>query len=160
MAKEIERKFRVKNSEWMKIAGPGKLIKQAYLCIDPERTIRIRIFENNAFLTLKGINEGISRDEYEYSIPLADAEQIAANLCIGTPIIKRRYIANFQEKKWEIDVFEGRNSGLVIAEIELMDENEYFEIPEWLSEEVSLDFKYQNSNLTIHPFSEWNELAE
>ncbi len=149
---EIERKFLV-NDEW-KPSGKGKAIKQGYLSVDPERVVRVRIADNEAFLTVKGKSAGIVRTELEYKIPQQDAE-ILLTMCLDFPVSKKRYTEKIGNKTWEIDVFEGDNKGLVLAEIELKNENEEFQIPDWAFKEVSYDKRFFNSWLSKNPFLNW-----
>lgn len=153
MAKEIERKFLIDTEKWNKKGKPVKM-EQAYLMIDGHKVVRVRIAGEQAFLTIKGNLSGITRDEFEYEIPVDDAVQMM-NLRTGAIVEKTRYIYEFRGKTWEIDVFEGENSGLIVAEIELENENESFEKPEWLLDEVSTDDRYYNFSLSKNPFSKW-----
>ncbi len=154
MALETERKFKVWNEDWRQ-GSSGQLLKQGYLCVDPERTIRVRIEGTEAWLTVKGPVEGFSRLEFEYKIPLLDAEAMLLNLCQSSPIEKIRYRIPFKGHIFEVDEFLGDNLGLIIAEIELENEGEYFERPEWIGEEVTADMRYYNNNLSKHPFCLW-----
>ncbi|MEZ5525740.1 MAG: CYTH domain-containing protein [Pseudomonadales bacterium] len=153
MAIEIERKFLVKHTDFLKDLE-GTEFKQGYLNREGA-TVRVRIAGNNAFLTIKGKSDGIARLEYEYPIPKTDAAEMLANLCAQAPIEKTRYIVDFAGKCWEVDIFHGQNQGLVVAEIELDDANEPFEHPDWLGDEVSHDPRYFNSQLASHPFCNW-----
>lgn len=156
MPQEIERKFLLKNKDWKAQVNKSYALKQGYLSTHPERTVRVRIKGEKGILTIKGKNEGISRAEYEYEIPLIDAEELL--LVCEKPIIeKTRYEVYVNEHTWEIDVFEGVNKGLSVAEIELKSENEAFEIPEWIGVEVSNDPRYYNSSLIRAPYSSWNK---
>ena len=150
MSKEIERKFLV-NKKLFKPESEGQYIAQGYLSSTPERTVRVRIKNHRGYLTVKGKNIGISRSEFEYEIPEADAKELL-ELCEPSIIVKRRYIVNVEGSMWEVDVFEGDNEGLIVAEIELKSEDEHFNKPDWLGKEVSFDKKYYNSNLSKHPF--------
>jgi adenylate cyclase len=150
---EIERKFLVLQDKW-KPKSAGVKIKQGYLSVDPERTIRIRQAGEKAFLTVKGKSVGISRAEFEYEIPLPDAE-ILLKMCVENIIEKTRYVEKVGDFIWEIDVFEGQNSGLVLAEVELTSENQEFEIPVWAGEEVSGDYRYFNAWISKNPYSIW-----
>ena len=154
MSKEIERKFLVKKFLFTP-KDEGEYIAQGYLSSTPERTVRVRIKNNKGYLTVKGKNEGISRSEYEYEIPEADAKELLA-LCEPSIIVKRRYIVDDAGSRWEVDVFEGDNEGLIVAEIELQSEDEKFNKPEWLGEEVSYDTRYYNSKLSKCPYKYWN----
>ncbi|HKK81773.1 MAG TPA: CYTH domain-containing protein [Prolixibacteraceae bacterium] len=153
MAKEIERKFLVDLKSWKK-EGHCIPMQQAYLSVNNGKVVRVRIAGENAFLTVKANLSGITRDEFEYSIPLDDARQMM-KMGEGYPIIKKRYIEKTGDKTWEVDVFEQENQGLVVAEIELTHENEAFEKPEWLYEEVSDDPRYFNFNLSRNPYTKW-----
>ena len=153
MALEIERKFLVDQTKW-KPTGLGTKIIQAYLGLSPNPTVRIRISDEKAFLTVKGRSDTISRPEFEYEVPLNDALEMM-NLAISNPVEKIRYKVNCEGFLWEVDVFSGKNSGLVMAEIELEAENQELLRPDWLLEEVSADARYYNSYLSGSPFSEW-----
>lgn len=153
MAIEIERKFLVLNTDFLK-GRQGTEYKQGYLNREGA-TVRVRIAGENAFLTIKGKSDGISRLEYEYAIPRTEANEMLANLCALPPIEKTRYLIDFAGKCWEVDVFHGANKGLIVAEIELNDVDEHFEKPDWLGEEVSHDPRYFNSQLASNPFCTW-----
>ena len=155
MGIEIERKFLV-DIEKLPPLKKESFLKQGYIFGKDHTVVRIRIKDQQAFLAIKGKNIGASRMEFEYSIPLADAEQIITNLCNGVTIEKKRYIVNSKNHNWEIDFFHGENEGLVIAEIELNSENTKIEIPTWVTKEVTGEVKYYNSNLIKHPYSKWN----
>ena len=155
MATEIERKFLV-NKSLFKPTSEGEYIAQGYLSSTPERTVRVRIKNNRGFLTIKGKNRGISRSEFEYEIPEPDARELL-NLCEPSIIVKRRHIINVNNSIWEVDVFEGDNNGLIVAEIELQSEDEIFSRPDWLGDEVSNDARYYNSNLSKRPYNTWNK---
>jgi len=154
MAIEIERKFLIKNDNWKPLVQKGQAIKQGYLNLDPERTVRVRLINQKGFLTIKGKSINTSRLEFEYEIPHEEAEELL-KLSDKTGIEKTRYELPADGVIWEIDIFQGQNEGLRIAEIELTDENQPFEKPEWLGHEVSLDSRYYNSNLILHPFKKW-----
>lgn len=144
---EIERKFLVDHEKWEKLEKPSpKHIIQAYLVSSPEKTIRVRTKETKGYLTIKGPTVGISRSEFEYEIPLEDAKQLIAQFAEKT-IEKYRYEIKFGNHLWEVDEFQGKLAGLIIAEIELEAENEQFEKPDWVTEDVSMDQQYFNSNL-------------
>ena len=151
MATEIERKFLVTADI---PDGESSEIQQAFLSLDPERTIRIRITDNKGFLTVKGKTQGISRAEFEYEIPLQEALDML-ELSIGHPIRKTRTCVIIGRHTWEVDVFHDLNAGLVVAEIELDSEDEELELPDWIGDEVSEDFRYLNACLAQHPFTEW-----
>ena len=152
MAKEIERKFLVKGDEWRSLAK-GTVYRQGYLSTVKERVVRVRTIDDKGFLTIKGITTGATRLEYEYEIPAKDANEMLDELRERPLIEKTRCVINFAGMKWEIDEFAGENKGLTLAEIELTDENQQFEIPDWIGEEVTADPKYFNSNLIKKPFT-------
>ena len=151
MATEIERKFLVTGEI---PSGDSSDIHQAYLSLDPERTTRVRIDDRTASLTVKGRTEGISRKEFEFEIPLEDAQELLG-LSVGYPIRKTRTRVPHGDLKWEIDVFHDLNAGLVVAEIKLGSEDDDLELPEWVGEEVSHDPRFLNACLAQHPFTEW-----
>lgn len=150
---EIERKFLVNPEKWTPV-NKGTEIKQGYLSADKNRTVRVRIAGDLAFITIKGESRGISRTEYEYEIPKADA-QVLLTMCLSEPIEKTRYLERVDNAVWEIDVFEGVNKGLILAEIELENESQNFTLPGWVGEEVSTDRRYFNSFLSLNPFTKW-----
>ena len=154
MGYEIERKFLVVGNQWKK-DGVGILYRQGYLSTQKERTVRVRCIEDSAFLTVKGKNVGIRRLEFEYVIPLYDAETMLNNLCEQSIIEKYRYRITYKGFTWEVDEFLGENAGLVIAEIELDNEEQSFSRPPWIGKEVSQDARYFNSALSIHPYRSW-----
>ena len=155
MAFEIERKYLVDHGKWAKVNKPdGRLIRQGYLIMTDNKTIRVRITGDNAFLTIKGKTIGLSRAEFEYKIPVQDAEELLNTLSLSE-LSKTRYEIHYEEKLWEVDIFHDLNEGLIVAEIELSDEDEKFGLPDWVADEVTDDPKYYNSNLTITPFKNW-----
>lgn len=154
MAKEIERKFLVKDS-WQP-QSEGIKIAQGYLSTVPERTVRVRIKGNRGYLTIKGKNQGISRAEFEYEIPVQDAEELL-QMAEQPILVKTRYLEQQGDFTWEVDVFAGENQGLVVAEIELPAEDAEFSRPAWLGQEVSGDVRYYNANLIKCPFSLWKK---
>jgi adenylate cyclase len=156
VAKEIERKFLVKPRTWSEL-GPGLKIRQGYLCPAKERTVRVRTYGDHAYLTIKGTTSGISRSEYEYEIPFADATEILDHLCVHPLIEKTRYRIPFAGHTFEVDVFNGANRGLTVAEVELKSPDEKVEFPDWIDREVSDDPRYFNSNLAQKPFSTWKK---
>jgi len=153
MAKEIERKFLVDSSKLPTLPPPNHII-QGYIPAQ-NATVRVRIKNNNAYLTLKGKSKGLSRSEFEYPIPLSDAKNMLQELCIKPYIEKNRYNIVVGNHTWELDIFEGANSGLIIAEVELKSEDEEFIKPSWITKEVSFDARYRNSYLVNHPYSQW-----
>jgi len=156
MPKEIERKFLVKPRKWSEL-GPGLKIRQGYLSIAIERTVRVRTYGDHGYVTIKGKTSGISRDEYEYEIPFGDASEILDNLCIQPLIEKTRYRIPFKGHTFEVDEFTGANRGLTIAEVELKSADEKIELPDWIDHDVSDDPRYFNSNLAQKPFSTWEK---
>jgi adenylate cyclase len=154
MGKEIERKYVVNTAAW-KPAGAGIHFKQGYLNSQKERVVRVRIEGDRAKLTIKGPSVGVTRSEFEYSIPVEDATPLLDNLCEQPLIDKHRHKEVHGGKTWEIDVFHGENEGLVVAEIELGSEDEKFEVPVWAVREVSSDPRYFNSNLLKNPYKNW-----
>lgn len=154
MGLEIERKFLVNGDEW-RAGVEGVRFRQGFLSTVPERTVRVRVAGNRATLTIKGKTVGATRAEFEYGVPLADAEEMLDALCERPLIEKVRYTLVTGGHTWEVDVFEGENAGLVVAEIELGAEDEAFDRPAWLGAEVTDDPRYFNSNLVSKPFSTW-----
>ena len=154
---EIERKFLVTSTEFIKEAIRQSRIVQGYLSSNPERTVRVRVKGDKGFLTIKGIGNksGLSRFEWEKEIPLEDAEQLL-RLCEKGVIDKIRYEVAISNHLYEVDVFSGANEGLIIAEIELSNENESFEKPNWLGIEVTNDNRYYNAYISKNPFKNWN----
>ncbi len=155
MPTEIERKFLVKNDGWQASANAGTPIKQGYLSTSKERNVRVRQKGEKALLNVKGNTEGISRLEFEYEIALDDALEMLA-LCEKPLIEKTRFlVAGPDGNTWELDVFEGDNQGLIVAEIELENEEAAFALPDWAGEEVSHDSRYFNANLNTAPYKTW-----
>lgn len=154
MGKEIEKKFLIKGDSWRDQAQ-GILYRQGYLNSDKERTVRVRTVGEKAFLTIKGITVGATRTEYEYEIPLADGNALLDNLAEKPLIEKKRYKIRQGEFTWDIDEFFGENKGLIVAEIELISEDQTFDTPDWIGVEVTGDPHYFNANLSKHPFSKW-----
>lgn len=154
MPLEIERKFLVHDHSW-KAGAVGVPYRQGYLAIDKLRTVRVRVAGDAAYLTIKGATVGIARAEYEYPIPLTDAEEMLDTLCMKPLIEKRRYTVPYAGLVWEIDEFFGDNAGLVVAEVELPDAQATIALPPWVGEEVSGDARYYNANLIAHPYRSW-----
>lgn len=156
MAKEIERKFLVKG-DFRALVQRAERIVQGYLCSMPERTVRVRIQGERGILTIKGRSNdsGVTRSEFEYEIPLSEAQELMT-LCLSGVIEKVRHWVPFHGQVWEVDVFHGDNEGLIIAEIELSDENEGFECPEWAGEEVTGQMRYYNALLSRYPYKRWS----
>jgi CYTH domain-containing protein len=153
MGIEIERKFLVVGNGWRQ--GEGTRYSQGYLNRDAQRTVRVRIAGEHAFLTVKGISKGATRSEFEYAIPIDDARQLL-ELADGPVIEKVRRIVEHEGSRWEVDEFFGDNAGLVVAELELESEAQAFERPQWLGREVTGDSRYYNSNLAAHPYKDWS----
>ena len=154
MAKEIERKFLVHTRKWSDL-GSGLAIRQGYLCATKPSSVRVRTYGDRAYVAIKGHTSDITRDEYEYEIPMNDANEILANLCEHPPIEKTRYQIVFKGHTWEVDEYAGANRGLTVAEVELKDPQEQVELPDWVDHEVSDDPRYFNSNLSIKPYTTW-----
>ncbi|MCU7959478.1 MAG: CYTH domain-containing protein [gamma proteobacterium symbiont of Bathyaustriella thionipta] len=157
MAIEIERKFLLLNDHWKAAVYRQSQMIQGYLTPAENVSLRVRISDDQAWLNLKSVEWGLSRQEYEYPIPLQDAQDMLDKLLLGSLIEKTRYQVRYAGYTWEIDVFEGANKGLVVAEIELPAEDSVFEKPDWLGEEVSHDVRYFNVNLVSHPWKEWKK---
>lgn len=156
MATEIERKFLLKDNSWKELADNGTKYSQGYLVGSEHASVRVRIQGNKAFLNIKSATIGITRQEFEYEIPLDEATEMLDTLCDKPLISKTRFHLRNDNHLWEIDVFEGDNEGLVVAEIELSDKEDVFSKPDWLGEEVSDDARYYNTCLVKHPFKDWS----
>lgn len=156
MAIEIERKFLLLNSDWRKAVYDQKKIFQGYLSSNPERTVRVRVSDQKGIITIKGKSQGNSRAEYEYNIPLTDADELI-KLCENPIISKTRYLVKIEEKVWEIDEFSGENQGLIVAEVELQSETERITFPSWIGKEVSSEKRFFNASLIKYPYSEWTD---
>ncbi|MDP7100613.1 MAG: CYTH domain-containing protein [Rhodospirillales bacterium] len=154
MAQEIERKFLITGEAWRELAK-GTAYRQGYLSTVKERTVRVRTIDDKGFLTIKGITVGATRAEYEYEIPAGDANEMLDDLCEQPIIEKKRYKVPLDGFIWEIDEFGGVNEGLIVAEIELESEDQEFNKPDWIGDEVSGDPRYFNSNLIANPFTTW-----
>jgi CYTH domain-containing protein len=154
MGREVERKYLVAGDAWRAL-GNGTRYRQGYLSSEKERTVRIRSTGEKGYVTIKGISVGATRAEYEYEIPLADADAMIDTL-VERPIIEKyRYEIPFGNVVVQVDEFLGENAGLVVAEIELASEDQEFEKPDWLGKEVTGDPRYYNANLIRHPYSNW-----
>ena len=154
MAVEIERKFLV-HRDLLPVLPPGDTIIQGYIPALNRITVRVRVRSDRAWLTLKGASTGISRSEFEYEIPLADARAMLAELCQAGVIEKTRYEIVHAGMRWELDIFAGANAGLIVAELELPHEDQQFEKPAWVAEEVSADPRYSNQALVQNPWTWW-----
>ena len=155
MGVEIERKFLINKEKWALVEKPkGNHFRQGYLVTDPTKTIRVRITDSSSYLTIKGISVGATRQEFEYEIPKIDAEQLLNQFAVSD-VKKIRYEILFDGKIWEVDEFLGENLGLLLAEIELENESDIVELPDWIEREVTNEENYYNSNLSINPFLKW-----
>ncbi len=155
MGTEIERKFLVVNEQWRTQADAGAAYRQGYLVGGEKSSVRVRIEGDCAKLNIKSATLGIRRQEFEYPIPVEDAQEMLASLCGGALVEKTRYHVPVGDHVWEVDVFAGANQGLVVAEIELGDEAESFPRPAWIGDEVSHDPRYYNVSLVRHPYTQW-----
>jgi adenylate cyclase len=155
MGIEIERKFLVKKDKWAQVVKKEKsLFRQGYILSDQQKTIRVRLTDKEAFLTIKGQTVGASRPEFEYNIPTEDARHMLDNFCISE-LSKIRYFIPHDGHTWEVDEFLGLNEGLIVAEIELGSEDEAFSLPDWVDKDVTSEKKYTNSNLAVKPYGQW-----
>ena len=157
VALEIERKYRVIGDAWRAAAEHSEDLVQGYLNLEGGAITRVRIAGDRAWLNLKGATMDIVRHEFEYPIPLADAWEMLAKLCVGPPVEKRRHHVRHAGCLWEVDEFSGANAGLVVAEIELENENQEFPKPDWVGKEVTDDARYLNANLVKNPYSKWGK---
>lgn len=147
MALEIERKFLVAAENLSAIhMTDGEKISQGYLSTNIEKTVRVRVKKNRGFLSVKTKNVGIVRNEFEYEIPVEDAEELL-KLCAPNILSKIRYKVEYKNHIWEVDIYEGNLAGLILAEVEINSPDEFVEIPDWIGEEVSNDSRYYNVNL-------------
>lgn len=155
MALEIEHKFLTADDSWRDQISHSVLYKQGYLSSGPQGSIRVRVADDQAWLNIKSATIGTSRLEFEYPIPLADANTLLAELCCKPLIEKVRHFVEHAGHTWEIDEFLGDNRGLIVAEIELAEVGAHFARPAWLGREVTDDVRYYNNNLSRHPFKDW-----
>lgn len=155
MALEIERKFLVLSEAWRSSIQRKEEFKQGYLANNATCSIRVRISGNHATLNIKSATIGTLRQEYDYSIPFSEGYEILNRLCRPSVIEKTRYYLEYGRHLWEIDEFKGDNEGLIIAEIELDRQDEVFEKPVWVGQEVSNDIRYYNVSLLMHPYKDW-----
>ncbi len=155
MALEIEKKFLLTNDTWRQQVHKSIAFKQGYLVGSDKSSVRVRIQGDQANINIKGATLGISRQEFEYPIPMDDAHELLATLCDKPLIEKTRHYVSVADHTWEIDEFFGDNAGLFVAEIELSHENEDFDMQDWLGKEVSDDKRYYNSMLIKHPYKNW-----
>lgn len=154
MGVEIERKFLVLHDGY-KSGAKMTFIKQGFLNDDLQRTVRVRVADGKACITIKGPSDGPERPEFEYPVPIADAEFMINELCIPPILVKNRFVLQFSGWTWEVDEFMGDNAGLVIAEVELPDKGSKLELPEWIGREVTGETRYYNANLIRHPYKDW-----
>ena len=155
MAIEIEHKFLLNDESWREKVKKAIIFKQGYLSSIPTTSIRVRISDEQAWLNIKSATIGNKRMEFEYEIPLTDANQIIELLCKKPIIEKTRHYVENENNTWEIDEFHGENQGLIVAEIELDSETQPFTIPEWIGQEVTQDIRYYNNNLAVNPYNSW-----
>jgi CYTH domain-containing protein len=156
MGVEIERKFLLANDGWRGQGIPTRM-RQGYMVVDAVRTVRVRIEGERAVITIKGQSTGASRGEWEYEIPMADATELLDGLCEQPQVEKIRHRIEHAGHTWEVDEFLGLNAGLVVAEIELDAEDEAFEKPDWIGQEVTGEKRYYNSSLIRMPYSQWQD---
>ena len=155
MGTEIERKYLVKTKSYSKMDGVA--YRQGYLPTEKGTTVRIRTAGDKGYIAVKGATVGLSRKEYEYSIPLADANEMLSSMCIGYIIDKVRYRVQHNDLLWEVDEFKAENEGLVLAEVELSREDQAITLPPWVGDEVSTDPRFTNLALSRKPFSFWEK---
>lgn len=155
MPLEIERKFLLRGEGWRAL-GAGVPYRQGYLSTEPGRSVRVRLVRDRGYLTIKGITVGAVRAEYEYEIPAADASEMLDKLCERPLIEKTRYRVEHQGFVWEVDEFDGDNAGLIIAEVELDEEDQAIVLPDWIGIEVTGDPRYYNASLITNPYTSWS----
>lgn len=155
MPLEIERKFLIANEGWRAHAGPGIPMRQGYVANTPQASVRVRLEGSEARLNIKSATRGVSRLEFEYLIPPEEAREMLERLCTRPQVEKTRYPVRHAGHHWEVDVFEGANAGLVVAELELEQPDEPFERPSWVGAEVTDDLRYYNVSLVSRPYSSW-----
>jgi len=155
MKQEIERKFLVNGEAWRAGARTAQRMRQGYLCVDPGRTVRVRVAGDQAWLTIKGASSGAARAEYEYPLPLTEANRLLDDLCLQPIIDKTRHLVPHEGLVFEVDVFHGENTGLVLAELELEREDAPVLLPGWIGREVTGDERYFNAYLARRPFRSW-----
>lgn len=159
MALEIEHKFLLATAQWREQVSHSVIYKQGYLSAQPTSSIRVRISDNHAWLNIKSATIGTQRQEFEYDIPLSDAQEMLETLCARPIIEKTRHFVTVDQHIWEIDEFFGDNAGLIVAEIELSALDEAFTKPDWLGAEVTHDLRYYNNNLAREPYKNWRDHA-
>lgn len=161
MAQEIERKYLLKDASWREAVTESRFLRQGYLTTlsgDARASVRVRVAGEAAFLNIKSMTLGVSRDEFEYPIPLADGQHMLDHLCTGAVIDKWRHYVRFGGLLWEIDEFLGANAGLIVAEVELASVDQAIALPAWVSAEVSDDPRYYNVSLVQHPYNQWKDV--
>ncbi len=160
MGIEIERKFLLKNDDWEQRVTETHIIKQGYLQsgleASQQSSVRIRIDNKQANINIKSVDLTMVRQEFEYAIPLLDAQQMLNTLCADVVVSKTRYYVPYASHLWEVDVFDGENAGLQMAEIELSHIDEVFDVPDWIGDEVTADKRYYNIYLLKHPYKLWS----
>ena len=155
MPKEIEKKYLLTDNSWENFAVGRVALRQGYIAKSNDCLVRVRISDKKAWLTVKGKQVNFTRTEFEYQIPISDAEELLKEFSSQNQIVKTRFFLEYQGNEWIVDVFEGGNSGLMIAEIELESETVDYILPPWVGKDVTTDFRYTNSNLAENPFVEW-----
>ncbi|HQC73034.1 MAG TPA: CYTH domain-containing protein [Candidatus Competibacteraceae bacterium] len=155
MALEIEHKFLLRDERWRDQVEHSLRMRQGYLVSDATRSVRVRVAGDQGYLNIKSGTLGIARREYEYRIPLAEAEELLNTLCEKPLLEKTRHFIHYGDHLWEVDEFGGDNAGLIVAEVELGTVDEAFARPDWIGEEVSHDLRYYNSQLVRHPYKDW-----
>ena len=155
MATEIERKFLVRDDSWRAHVHARVRYEQGYMANTQRCSVRVRIGGDTAYVNIKGATVGASRLEFEYPVPVEDARVMLRELCLPSVVEKTRHLVSYADREWEVDVFEGDNAGLVVAEVELEDASESIALPPWAGEEVTDDVRYYNSNLSHTPFNRW-----
>ncbi|MHB1543662.1 MAG: CYTH domain-containing protein [Gammaproteobacteria bacterium] len=157
MKLEIERKFRVRSDEWRAFATREIPIRQGYIAHGPHLVVRVRLTDTDARLTVKAEAAGLVREEFEFEMKPSDAQRLLDGHVNGCVIEKKRYVIPDSGLIWEIDVFEGYNQGLVIAEVELESEGQVFKRPQWIGNEITGEQRFYNNSLAKHPFTVWSE---
>lgn len=157
MGVEIEKKFLLLNDSWRNLVDKSVEFRQGYLVGGDKSSVRIRIEGDKSNLNIKGATLGVRRQEFEYSIPMDEAQEMLSTLCDEPLIEKIRHYINDGDHVWEVDEFSGDNAGLIVAEIELKDENESFTQHDWIGKEVSEDKRYYNSMLIKNPYKNWKD---
>jgi adenylate cyclase len=157
MGKEIERKYLVQSDAWRDRVQSTEHYQQGYLSTEEERSVRVRVGKRKAFFTIKGKATGQTRAEFEYPLPLKDANQLLEHLCVKPLITKTRHTVQANGLTWEIDEFSGENSPLILAELETKSDQAPKQKPPWVGEEVTHDPRYLNINLVAHPYSMWEK---